>query len=64
MVAEIMHEGRFGDPSLGWCPLVTDLVGTNLADKIDRKALQNSHFDAGEGHMHFNSTDSFQNFST
>ena len=57
-----MHKRRIGDPSLGWCPLVTDLAGSNFSDKADRKALEDPHRDAGKGHMHFNSADSFQNF--
>ena len=34
------REGRvFGDPSPGWCSLVTDLAGSNYSDKADRKTL-------------------------
>ena len=35
-----MHEGRFRNPSLRWCPLVTNLTGANLSDIADGKALQ------------------------
>ena len=55
-----MHKGCFRNPSFGRCPLVTDLAGTNLPDKADGKALQDSHCYAGEKHMHFNGADCIQ----
>ena len=39
MFPEIVHKGCFGNPSFGWCPLVTDLTGTNLSNKTDGKGL-------------------------
>ena len=55
-----MHKGCFRNPSFGWRPLVTNLAGTNLPDKADGKAMQDSHCYAGEGHMHFNGADCIQ----
>ena len=57
---KIVHKGCFRNPSFGRCPLVTDLAGTNLPDKADGKALQDSHCYAGEKHMHFNGADCIQ----
>ncbi|EOS24124.1 hypothetical protein C804_05291, partial [Lachnospiraceae bacterium A4] len=39
MFSEVVHKGGFRNPSLGRCPLVTDLARTNLPNKADRKAL-------------------------
>ena len=64
MFPKIMHEGRFRNPSLRWCPLVTNLTGANLSDIADGKALQDPHRDARKGHMHLDGADSFQHFPT
>ena len=63
MFSEIMHEGRFRNPSLRWCPLVTDLTGADLSDITDGKALQDPHRDTRKDHMHLDGADSFQHFS-
>ena len=64
MFPEIVHKGCFRNPSLGRCPLVTDLAGIDLLDIVDGKALHNPHRNAGKSHMHFNGTDCFQHFFT
>lgn len=39
MLPEIMHECRLRAPSPGRRPLVTNLAGTYLPDKVDGNAL-------------------------
>ena len=62
MFPEIVHEGRFRNPSTGRGPLVTYLTGTYFSNKSDRKALQYPPCNTGQYHMHFNGTDGFQYF--
>ena len=62
MFSKIRHQGCFRNSCPGWCPLVTDLVIINLSGKVDGKALENPHCDAGQCHVHFNGADGFQNF--
>ena len=57
-----MHECRLRDPSPRWCPLVADLAGTYLPDKVDGNALQHPHRDTGQCHVHLNGTDGLQHF--
>ena len=55
MFPEIMHEGRFRNPSLRWCPLVTNLTGANLSDIADGKALQDPLSSGNSSASAFNS---------
>lgn len=61
MLSQIIHDRRFRYSASGRCPLVTDLEGMEPHGKADGKALQDSHRNAGQGHMHFNGTYCFQN---
>ena len=62
MFPQIAHDSGFRYPSFRRCSLVTQLAGTYLSDIKDRNALQDSHCNAGQCHMHFYGAHSFQYF--
>ncbi len=43
MFSEVVHKGGFRNPSLGRCPLVTDLARTNLPNKAVKWYTKTGH---------------------
>ncbi len=62
MFLEIVHKGICWYHSLGRCPPIANLAGTDLPNKTNRTTSLDSHYIAEQYHMHLDDTYDFQHF--